>query len=130
MVWELAHDHVKMFPLAGRSIIAVWPWLLSTGFRPEVVLYPRICQFPSFPLQAPRAVLTAGALPSGHKSPCWSLAVGSMLNVSSRGPQACGQIRLASLPVYSAGCFWGVCCWGVLGTLLRPLFPAEYTVMC
>lgn len=94
----------EMFPLVGRSIAAVWPWLLIVGFRPEEVLCARICWFSSFLLQAPRAALVARALLSGHKPPCWSLTVGSVLNVSSQGSQAHGQIRLALLPIYSAGC--------------------------
>lgn len=130
MAWELACDHVKMFPLAGRSIAAVSTCLLSTGFRLEEVLCPRTCWFPSFLLQSPMAAAVAGALPSGHNSPCWSLAVGSALNVSSQGPQAHGQIRLAWLPIYSARCLWGTWCWGCPGYFTQTyLFPDEYTLM-
>lgn len=43
VAWELACDHVEVFPLAEGNIAAVWPWFHSIGFRPEEVLWPRIC---------------------------------------------------------------------------------------
>jgi len=127
--WELAHNCVKRFPLAERSIIAVWPWLLSTAFRPEEVLRPRICQLPSFPLEAPGAARTAGRLPSEHRSACCcSPTAGSILNVSSQG--TCSD---------QMGFVTHVLCRLPLGRVLlgcpkhltgTDLFPAECTLMC